>query len=162
MDKPKGVVVIFIAVIVLLVVGLLLHLRGFDVPTDQVTVTTALFDTNNEGEQEGVTTKSVILNGSNSYIREKTGESQSERGLKSYEVEDFQEQLDKLRVRLGVPQSDEACDDGSTGANDSLAITEQGNTKGAVYFCDGVGIDETTNIVGPYQDLFKLIQDTEI
>ena len=158
MDKPKSLVVTVIVAIVVLIAAGLFYLRGFNVPTDNVTVTSFVGGT----EDEPGYTKSVVLNGANSYLRLDEPESQSERGLKSYEVEDIQEQLDKLRVRLGTPDKDSACDDDLPEVDTYMAIYENEKTRGIVYFCEGVGVDETSNIVGPYQDLLKLIDATEI
>jgi len=148
MDKPKAVVVgVMTALVIIIALGLL-YIRGFNIPSDNVVVSSVL------GEHSEI----VELRGDQSFLTVTDDQESTNRGLKTFEVENIQKELDKLRVRWGTPQQATACSEEFPDPDSYLKI-EGGTVDGVVFFCAGVGVDEDGNIVGPYHDLVNLISD---
>jgi|GEM_PF-6391559 len=156
MNKPKAVVVVAIALIVLVLTVILLYFRGIGVNNDDFTVMTHKGAT----EDTQAITKQIVIKGDESLIRVTEGDSTSERGLKSYEIEDVQKQATRLNIRWAEPDKQKACD--NLPEPESYLSIESKSRTGIVYFCEGIGADESGNIVGPYHDLLALVNDLEI
>lgn len=156
MNKPKAVVVIAIALVVLILTGTLLYFRGIGVNNNDFTVTTH----KGASDDTQAVTKEIVIKGEESVVRVTEADSTSERGLKSYEIEDVQKQAARLNVRWIEPDKSTVC--GNLPDPESYLSIESGDRKGTVYFCEGVGADESGNIVGPYHDLLALVNDIEV
>lgn len=153
MNKPKAVVVIAIVLLVAIVTVVLLYFRGVGVSTDKFSVITS------RGEGASLISKEVIVDGDNSLIRVTEADSVSERGLKTYEIEDIQTEVARLNLRWSEPNQKTVC--GDLPEPDSFLSVKSGSRTGTIYFCEGVGADEAGNIVGPYQDLLVLINELD-
>lgn len=148
MDKAKVTMIGIVGLIVVLLGAGLFYIRGLDVSTDDVVVLST----------SATEAQTVAIKGDESTITvTDEDETQTTRGLKSYEIESVQEALDKLRIRWGEPNAAMACEGEED--PDSFLLIKDGNRTGTIYFCGGVGVDETGNILGPYHDLLKIVDD---
>jgi len=130
------------------------YIRGFDVDTESVTITSVV------GGDDG-RTQIVKIDGEDSFMGIAKAETTSERGLKSFETEQLQEELANLRITLDTPKAKSACADNLPEPTSYLEI-DDGKRTGIVYFCDGVGVDEAGNISGPYHDLLEALNELKI
>ena len=154
MDK-QNIVLGFIILISIVLLGFgLLFLRGFSISDGEVVVTSVV-----GGETER--TQILTLDGESSFMSIAEADTKKERGLKSFETELVRKDLDELRIKFGQPSKEDACADDLPELSSYLEIRD-GDREGVVYFCDGVGVDEVGNVVGPYQDLLTTLADLKI
>jgi len=154
MNKPKVVVVVAVALIVVLLAVVLIYFRGIGVSKDNFTISFQKGAT----EDSAAINKQVVVDGDKSLVKISEDDSVSQRGLKTYEIEDIQAEVARLNIRWGKPDPETACKDQSN--PDSYLQIESGNRKGIIFFCEGIGADEVGNISGPYQDLIVLLNET--